>query len=260
MAFYLPKIKHWYSTWWGVTILALSVLIAAALIAFGLLIFNYWHAVKSGRGEALQNNFYGQTQTTEDPAITVLRKTLETTDDPYMGNAAAPIVIVEFADLKCPYCKKQDDVMWQIAKKYGYGVKIIFRDFPVESAHEGAIQFAAIASCANEQGGYSAVAKFFFDNQDDLPTELSSDEIGNMSDSFGLDKSKMLDCVNSGRGKTEAMQDYSDLVKSVKSASIAGTPIFFVNGVIFADTDGTNKGYIPLAIWEQLFQKIGLTK
>ncbi|MFA5128155.1 MAG: thioredoxin domain-containing protein [Patescibacteria group bacterium] len=260
MAFYLPKAKHWYSTWWGVTILAMSVLIAAALIAFGLLIFNYWHAVKSGQGEALQNNFYGQIQTTEDPAIMALRKTLETTDDPSVGNAAAPIVIVEFVDLKCPYCKQEDSVLQQIISKYGYNVKIITRDFPMESVHEGTTQFAAIASCANEQGGYSLVANFFYSNQDILPTELSSDEIGNMSDSFGLDRTKMLECVNSGRGKTEAMQDYSDLVKSAKSSAIAGTPIFFVNGVMFADANGTNKGYIPLATWEQLFQKIGLTK
>jgi protein-disulfide isomerase len=254
MAFIPLKTKHWYSTWWGVTILALSVLIASALIAFSLLIFNYWHAVKSGHGEVLQNNFYGQNQTAEDPKITALRGILETDgDDPYIGNASAPIVIVEFIDLKCPYCKQEDSVMKQIISKYGYNVKIITRDFPMESVHEGTVQFAAIASCANEQGGYSAVANFFYTYQDTLPVELSSDEIGNMADSFGLDKAKMNECVSSGHGRAEVMKDYSDLVNNVDSSLIKGTPIFFVNGVLFAGSAG-NKGYIPFTTWEKLFQ------
>ena len=265
MAFIPLKAKHWYSTWWGAAILAALVLIAASIIAFGLLIFRYWYAVRSGQGEQLKQSFATQQQTAEDPAATAARKILETTDDPYLGNANGSIVIVEFVDLKCPYCKKEDDVVWQIIKKYGYDVKIIIRDFPVESNHEGATQAAAIGSCANEQGGYFAVAKSFFDNQDsDAYLSLFTDtQVNNLFDYFdeeyGLDKSKMLECMKSNRGTQEVRADYADLLKVVKSTSI-GTPIFFVNGVLFADSNGTNKGYIPLETWEELFQKIGLSK
>lgn len=248
MAFIPQKTKHWYSTWWGVTILVASVLIAAAIMAFGLLIFSYWREVKSGNTEYFRQKFYQQAQQAEDPKVTALREVLETTDDPYLGNVSAQNVIVEFIDHKCPICKVQTSVMQQVAAKYGYALKIITRDFPMESVHEGTTQYAAIASCAHEQGGYSLVSNLFFSNQDVLPTELSSDEIGNMSDSFGLDKAKMLECVNSGRGRTEVMEDYSD---AIEAGLAKGTPTYFVNGYML-------EGAVPFASWEELFQKMGL--
>jgi protein-disulfide isomerase len=248
MAFIPQKTKHWYSTWWGVTILVASVLIAAAILAFGLLIFSYWREVKSGNTEYFRQKFYQQAQKTEDPEITALRVVLETTDDPFLGYINAPNVIVEFIDHKCPICKAQDTVMRQIESKYYYKLKIIVRDFPMESVHEGTTQYAAIASCAHEQGGYSLVSNLFFSNQDTLPTELTDDEIANMSDSFGLDKTKMRECLDSGRGRTEVMKDYSD---AVEAGLTKGTPTYFVNGYKL-------EGAVPFATWEELFQKMGL--
>lgn len=77
-------------------------------------------------------------------------------DDPVLGNANAPITIIEFSDYECPFCKRfYDQTFGQIKKDYidTGKVKFIYRDYPL-SFHPGAEPAAQAANCAGEQGKY----------------------------------------------------------------------------------------------------------
>lgn len=244
--------QHWYKTWWGVTILVVLYSFIVLALAFAILIWNYWKIVKSGQGTVLQQQFYSQyyKPAPESSEVIAARQSLETADDPYLGNANADWVIVEFLDFKCPFCKAQAPVIQQLAAKYGYKIKIILRDFPMESVHPGAGQLAAIASCAHEQGAYWFFSDYFFANQDSLPAEISADTIDILSDEVGIDKAKMRGCLASGRGRAESTKDYADAVKNGVSR---GTPTYFMNGKMVGEGGSVSK-----EIWEKLFKDLNI--
>lgn len=250
MEFKPEQEKHWYRKWWGITIVVVSCLLVASAIALAALVLTYIKVVKSGQGNlaAQQNNV--QSQTADSPEIQKARLALETSDDPALGNSAAPLVIVEFLDFKCPICKAEAPVLQQLAGKYGYTLKIIFRDFPMESVHTGAARLAEVASCANEQGAYWLFADYFFANQDSLGTEFNIEAVDSLVDEHGLDKSKMHNCLETGRGRAEAGKDYTD---GYKNGVSRGTPTYFINGRKL-------EGSVPLDGWEKLLKALGYIK
>lgn len=250
--FVVPAVnkKSWYKTWWGAAIIAGGCLLLAAGLALGVLLYNYWQAIKSGQGAVLQQQIYGSAsgvvnQAAETPEIKKARQELESSDDPFLGNQNASLVIVEFIDFQCPICKGQYPEMQQLINKYGYKIKWIVRDFPMESVHPGTTRLAAIASCANEQGGFWLAHDYFFTNQDTLGANLTDAEVDLLSDQFGLDKNKMSDCLKNRRGEIEAKMDYSI---GVKYGIKKGTPAFFINGRKF-------EGGIPFSAWENILKE-----
>jgi protein-disulfide isomerase len=94
--------------------------------------------------------------------VTVAKVSID--DDPVLGNANAPITMIEFSDYECPFCKRHfDQTYGQIKKDYidTGKLKLVYRDFIAVPAHNpAATQAALAANCAREQGGDSAYYKF----------------------------------------------------------------------------------------------------
>src|SRR5262249_36688690 len=71
---------------------------------------------------------------------------LNTESQPSFGPAKAPVTIVEFGDLECPSCKAEVPSLRQfIPQFYGDKVRVVFKDYPLESIHPWA-RAASIAS------------------------------------------------------------------------------------------------------------------
>ena len=78
-------------------------------------------------------------------------------NDPIIGNKDAPITIIEFSDFQCPFCARFHlETLPQIMNEYidKGQVKLIFRDFPIQSIHPNAVPASMAAECANEQGKF----------------------------------------------------------------------------------------------------------
>lgn len=239
--------KHWYYTGWKVALAGFLVLIIAGVLGFGGLAFYYWREIKAGRGAALSQKVYGEFTASNDNkgSSFVKRSELETTDDPYLGNADAEIVIVEFVDFKCSNCKAALPIMKKVLGKYGQKIKWIVRDFPAESLHPGANQMAELAGCAYNQGLFWPVHDWLFNNQDSLPASITQTDIKDIADATGLDYTKLNECLNSNVVVSEVNRDYADGFKF----GVSGTPTFFVNGEKF-------QGVVPWEVWEEFFSKL----
>ncbi len=71
-----------------------------------------------------------------------------------MDPSDAPVMIVEFSDYQCPYCKIwHDEVLPLILAEYGDQVRYIYRDYPLRG-HSEAQPAAEAANCAGEQDAY----------------------------------------------------------------------------------------------------------
>lgn len=149
---------------------------------------------------------------------------LETTDDPYLGKKDASVVVVEFGDFQCPYCKDIYPTLREISVKYQDQVKFIFRDFPLSQIHDRAQAAAEAAGCAFAQSNdkFWAYHDKLFQNQDNLTDE----DLKNYAVQVGLDEKKFSECFTSGERKAEINEDFLDGA----AQGVTGTPTLFFNG------------------------------
>ena len=82
--------------------------------------------------------------------------------DHIRGNPNAPIVIVEYSDLECPFCKSFHETMNKVMANYGNDGKVawVYRQFPLEQLHPNAPTLAQASECVAELGGNDAFWKF----------------------------------------------------------------------------------------------------
>lgn len=150
---------------------------------------------------------------------------LETADDPALGPAGAPVVVVMFIDFQCPYCRQMFPAFRELAVAYSNRVRFIVRDFPVTQLHAEAQAASEAAGCIYELGGndkFWAYHDKLYLNQDALGTSTYR----TLATQVGVEDQAFTACVESGRTKTEVDQDFLDGI----ALGVTGTPTFFFNG------------------------------
>ena len=153
-------------------------------------------------------------------------KRYEVSEDgnPSWGRDDAPITIIEFSDYECPYCRKWHDEVWPlIQKEYKNKVRLVYRDFPLESIHSNAIPAAAAANCANEQDAYWEFNEALFS----MKYELNVSSYQQYAKDLKLDMDAFNGCLESKRYNAEVQAD----LEYAYSLGIQSTPTFFVNGL-----------------------------
>ncbi len=194
-------------------------IIAAALILGGSYI--YGSGLRAGNSGGLAN--------VENQAVKVENKNpvdIVIGDAPVLGNADAPVTVVEFSDFQCPFCKRfHDDSGLKLREEYikTGKVKFVYKQFPLYQIHPYANSAALASECAKEQGKFWTYHDALFENQENLATLNFTD----LAASLGMNKSQFKSCYDSGK--------YSDNVKSdTKEGTeigVTGTPANFINGV-----------------------------
>lgn len=80
-----------------------------------------------------------------------------TTEDHIIGSIDAPIVIVEYSDLECPFCKRFGATMKQVVEDYNGEVAWVYRHWIV---HQGAVYKTGAAECVAKLKGNEAFWKY----------------------------------------------------------------------------------------------------
>lgn len=81
-------------------------------------------------------------------------------DDHILGNKKAKIVIVEYSDLECPFCKVFHNTMHQVVEKSNGDVAWVYRHYPIPQLHKKAFREAEATECAWEQKGNDGFWKY----------------------------------------------------------------------------------------------------
>lgn len=120
-------------------------------------------------------------------------------EDHMLGSPSAPVVIVEYSDLECPFCSRFHTTMQQAMDEFGKDGRIawVYRHFPLESIHPSARPAAVAAECADELGGAEAFWGFvdtvFSKQQEGLDSALFSQ----VAAGLGLDGGAFSSCLTS---------------------------------------------------------------
>lgn len=151
------------------------------------------------------------------------RKTVDATG-PSRGNAAAKVVIVEFADFECHFCAKAHETVMLVLKAYGDKVRLVFRHYPL-SFHPKAPKAAEATACADEQGKFWELHDALFESQ-----ELDVDALKMQAKRAGVDETKFASCLDSGRTAALVKRDLA----AGQQIGVSGTPAFFINGFMLS--------------------------
>jgi predicted DsbA family dithiol-disulfide isomerase len=138
------------------------------------------------------------------------------------GNPKPRVMIVEFSDYQCPYCKQAEASLKAVLAKYGDKVSLAYRDFPLSQIHPQAEIAAEASRCAQEQGK-------FWEYHDQLFTasKLDKDSLIEYARSLKLDDTQFVSCLTNEKYKAAIDKDRED----GRKAGVTGTPGFFINGI-----------------------------
>lgn len=84
------------------------------------------------------------------------------TTDHTRGNANAPLKLVEYSDLQCPFCKIFHKSMLELYPEYITSGKVFwaYRHFPLVTIHENAKNLSIASECVAKLGGEESYWKF----------------------------------------------------------------------------------------------------
>ena len=170
-----------------------------------------------------------------------------------LGRPDAPVTIVEFTDLQCPFCNRFATTTFdQLKKDYIESGKVRFfsRDFPLDF-HPQAMPAARASRCAGEQGKFWELRMALVKNASALAPAF----IGQQAAALKLDMKQFDACINGTAFDSAISKDMTEGA----GFSVNGTPTFFVGKTTAQGFEGFRiVGAQPYAVFQQRIE--GLLK
>lgn len=149
-----------------------------------------------------------------------------------LGKTSAPLVMVEYTDYECPFCRQYHlNTFEQVRKNYIDSGKVLYvsRDFPLEM-HKNAPRAAAAGRCAAEQNKFWELRHAMIANAD----KLGAEQIVGYAKELKLDIGKFRPCMLSSRFKKSIDEDMAE----GRSIGISGTPSFVIGRMVDGKLEG----------------------
>jgi protein-disulfide isomerase len=152
----------------------------------------------------------------------------------WKGGKNAKVVIQEFSDFQCPFCKRVEPTMDEILKEYGDKVKIVWRHLPLDFHQDAPLASEAAQEAFAQKGsdGFWAMHKKIFDNQQ----AIKRPDLEKYAQELGLDMAKFKQALDTHKHK--AVIDADKQIAT--NAGVRGTPGFTINGYFLSGAQPIN--------------------
>jgi protein-disulfide isomerase len=152
------------------------------------------------------------------------------------GPDDAPVLIVGFDDLECPYCAKMHaEIFPALIERYKNQIHIVYRDFPLDQ-HPWAMRAAIDANCVGAQSpvGYWNLVDYIHAHAGELGGDDKSLAKANETlDTLARDEGKRQNLKADSLNACIVRQDDTAIKASLKmgeSLGVEATPALFING------------------------------
>ncbi len=162
-----------------------------------------------------------------------------TASGPAFGVSDAKVTIIVFSDFECPYCRDlAKDLRTNIPLKYPKDVRVVVKNFPIDTIHPWARAAAEAGACLADQstGAYWAYHDWMFEHQNAINTEFKDkksefpvylrDTAAALAEGQKVDAAKVRACIDSHASAPQVNKDVAEGDKLM----IASTPTFYING------------------------------
>jgi protein-disulfide isomerase len=168
----------------------------------------------------------------------------EVASDRSLGAANAPVVVMEYADFQCPYCR-QFATGPEVQLKRDYvdtgQVRFVFRHLAFIG--QESIWAAEAAECAGDQGRFWEYHdKLFVEQRGENQGAFSRDNLKRFAADLGLDTGQFNQCLDSGQYQSRVQQEGTD----AQRLGVTNTPTLAVNGQVVKD--GSSYSILKAAI------------
>jgi protein-disulfide isomerase len=162
------------------------------------------------------------------------------------GPADARVTIVIFSDLECPYCRElAKSVRDNIPQKYPDDVRVVFKDFPLESIHKWARAAAEDGRCLGNRKpeAFWALHDWIFQHQQEINQTNLQEKVLDIAKQQNLQAKQIAACMDTHATASQV----DDSIRAGKNLHIQQTPTFFVNGRLVS-------GAIPWSTLDAIIQ------
>jgi Na+/H+ antiporter NhaA len=142
--------------------------------------------------------------------------------DHIRGPDDAPVTLVEYGDLECPYCGQAENVIRELLSAFGGELRYVWRHLPLNDVHPHAQLAAEASEAAGAQDKFWDMHDMMLAHQDALTLK---DIVGYAHD-LDLDSEKFKEHLRKRKGASHIAED----VESADMSGVSGTPSFFING------------------------------
>jgi protein-disulfide isomerase len=165
---------------------------------------------------------------TSDPLVPIQRSIPAIrADDIVKGNRQARVQFIEYSDLECPFCKRQNSTLKEIVATYGDRVAFVYRHLPLK-IHPQAFLQAQLSQCIVTEKGNTAALAFIdtiFNKTKSVGTSFTEDELYALAVQSGASKESLQQCVASTASKAGIQSDMDEAA----ALGVRGTPGAFVS-------------------------------
>jgi protein-disulfide isomerase len=155
---------------------------------------------------------------------------LKTENQPNLGTSGAPVVIVEFSDFQCPYCKEEATMLRQnLVSSYPKQVHLYFKEYPLESIHPWSKPAAMAGRCVfrQQQPKFWDFHDWIFAHQTEItPENLKSKVMEWAKEQKDIDSLQLNQCIDTKATEADIDRNIAD----GKAVGVDSTPTLFING------------------------------
>jgi len=239
--------------------LPISILIAGVLIA-GSLIYS------TGKKAVIQEQNSKPSAQLPQPSLNepsvVENSKVEIGDAVILGDAKAPVTLIEYGDYQCPFCasffKETEPLLIKNYVEKGK-VKMAYKNFAFLDQFPGGKNeshlAAEAAACAADQNKFWEYHDLIFKTEleDEKATQGKSENNGNLTvkkleslaTELGLNQDQFNSCLEKGKYKEKVQKETDE----AQSLGVRATPTFFINGQKF-------EGALPYSQFQAAIDKL----
>ncbi len=200
--------------------------VATIIIAIGAVLGTYMYFGTNSEEGRQSSLLYGDFQKSAKSKTNQVSLPLpNSTTDHLLGDAKSRLVLIEYVDFMCPYCKKFTPVIGSILSAYKGKVALVYRNFPLPHHDPLATDSAISAECVAKITGNDAYWKFtraLFNDQSNQTRDAKY--FGSMAKNAGSDGEKVIKCFQ----KRETIVKIVDEFNLGLDLGIKGTPTSFL--------------------------------
>ena len=175
-------------------------------------------------------------QCTYDPALEPVADFDRFTEGPYLGDAAAPVRVVEVFDPNCPHCKDLGETLHSVIEQNRDKARFYFQPFPLRDNSFG--QVAALYLAA-EQGRFFELMEAMFARQDQM-WGMTLDEVVASANDAGMDGEALRARLDDQAGLqpllANIMDDRVAAIEAVGTEDGVSVPKLIIEGRVVAPT------------------------
>jgi protein-disulfide isomerase len=147
-------------------------------------------------------------------------------DDGVWGRALAPVTLVVFTDLQCPFCARGHESLVELERRYGEArLRVVIKHVPLAN-HPFAVPAARVAQAVLKLGGRG---KFFeyLDRAFATPDEVAAGRVLELAQPLGLEMNRLRELADSADIGREVLGD----ALLADRLQVPATPHYRINGL-----------------------------